>query len=235
VGSSPIVSTEFEQLQVYRSRVQHEAWEQARLLDDGWIGTEHFLLALLATPSIAQAVLLDLGVRYDAAAQLVGEAHARREQPLPRYAGRKGVRMNPAAHQLMGRAEAFAAASGHRQAEPEHWLLALVWSDRSATGLLAALGATQAGVLEGLRRRGVSVPDVEPPRHRPWREGQSMEVNADELRPIIDVLIQRHPPGSEWRWGCNAVPGKPTRRWVIAEQGIDLDAVVRDVRERRAE
>lgn len=29
------------------------AFEEARALGDGWVGTEHFLLALLARPSVA--------------------------------------------------------------------------------------------------------------------------------------------------------------------------------------
>jgi hypothetical protein len=212
--------------------VRPDAWEQARLLDNGWIGSEHFLLALLATPSIAQEVLLELGVTYEAALELVRDVHAASEWPLPAYEGDEGVSPTPAAYQAMGRAEGFAAASGYRAIEPEHWLLALVWSDHGAMNELAVLGVTQDRVIDGLRRRGVSVPDVDPPPYRRWREGQTIEVDGDELQLIIDVLNERHPAGSEWRWGFNMVPGEQERRRVDAEGGVDLEAAVRESRRR---
>jgi hypothetical protein len=212
--------------------VRPDAWEQARLLGDGWIGTEHFLLALLATPSTAQEVLLELDVTYEAAQELVREVHAASEWPLPDHQVEDGVSPNPAAYQAMGRAEGFAVASGHRAPESEHWLLALVWSDHGAMNELFALGATQDRVLEGLRRRGVSVPDVDPPPYRRWREGQTIEVDGNELQLIIDVLNERHPAGSEWRWGFNMVPGEQERRRVDAEDGVDLESAVREARRR---
>jgi hypothetical protein len=97
---------------------------------------------------------------------------------------------------------------------------------------LSALGVTQDSVIERLRRRGVSVPDVDPPPYRQWREGQTIEVDGDELQLIIDVLNERHPPSSEWRWGFNMVPGKSERRRVDAEEGVDLEAAVREARRR---
>jgi hypothetical protein len=208
-----------------------DAWEQARRLDDGWIGAEHFLLALLETPSVASDALLELGVTYEVAARLVSEWRATSEWSLPRYDNERGVSPNPA-YQVMGRAEAFVAASGHPTPQPEHWLLALVWTDHGAMTELHALGATQDRILDGLRRRGVRVPGVDPPMYRPWRGGQTVEIDADELQPIIDVLHARYPAGSEARWGFNGVPDKPARRRVDAEEGIDLDAAVREARRR---
>ena len=51
-----------------------------------------------------------------------------------------------------------------------------------------------------------------------------------ELGPLLDVLRRQHPPGSEWRWGFNWTPDEPRRATVGAEEGIDLDAALRESR-----
>jgi hypothetical protein len=61
-------------------------------------------------------------------------------------------------------------------------------------------------------------------------------VREAELKPVIDVLSERHPPGSEWRWGFNWLPdpgeGRPRRAWVGGEEGIDVEAALAAARER---
>jgi hypothetical protein len=47
---------------------------------------------------------------------------------------------------------------------------------------------------------------------------------------MIDILIQRHPPGSEWRWGFNWLPGEPRQARVDSEDGIDLEGILAEVR-----
>ena len=76
------------------------------------------------------------------------------------------------------------------------------------------------------------MPEVDPPLYRPWRGHQRIEVTEAELRPVLDVLTERHPPGSEWRWGFNWLPDGPRRAWVDGEEGIDLDAALAAARER---
>jgi hypothetical protein len=39
--------------------------DEAKRLDHGWVGTEHFLLALTARPSLAQEALAQLGLTYE--------------------------------------------------------------------------------------------------------------------------------------------------------------------------
>jgi hypothetical protein len=119
---------------------------------------------------------------------------------------------------------------GHRWPAPEHFLLAMVYEDDGVAARLHHLGASQPAILEALRRRGVRVPEVEPPHHRPWRGDRRVEVDEAELQPLIDLLIQQHPPGSEWRWGFNWLPGEPRRARVDAEEGIDLGEVLAQVR-----
>jgi hypothetical protein len=198
------------------------AAEQARGLGDGYIGGEHVLLGLLAMPSSASDVLEELGVTH---AVVTERLRSRGDDGAPR---RSGLSPNPAAHALRGRADAFAAMDGARPAQPEHWLLALVWDDHGlAVSLLHALGATQVAILEGLRGRGVRVPDLDPPLYKPWRGRHMIEVDEGDVRPLINLLAREHPPASEWRWGFNWTRDEPRRGTIVAEEGIDLDAALR--------
>jgi hypothetical protein len=206
--------------------VRSGAAEQARGLGHGWIGGEHVLLVLLATPSLASDVLEELGVFHEDVAERM-RGSAIECEPCT-----NGLRLTPAAHALRGRADAFAAMDGARPPRPEHWLLALVWDDkRMAVQVLHTLGATQDGILDGLRRRGVRIPDLGPPRYAPWRARHTIEVDEGDVRPLINLLVREHPPGSEWRWGFNWTRDETRRGIFIAEEGIDLDAALRASRD----
>lgn len=206
------------------------AADQARRLDHGWVGTEHYLLALLAEPSVATKVLAELGITYQRFDDYVRTRLHDRESPPPRYEHGKGLSPSAGADKLQARAEGLAFAFGHRWPAPEHFLLAMVYDDHGMAGSLHHLGATQPAILEALGRRGVRLPEVDPPLYRPWRGHHRVEVDEAELKPLIDLLLQRHPPGSQWRWGFNWLPGVPRRARVDAEEGIDLDAVLAQAR-----
>ncbi|SRR6266508_1275090 len=209
--------------------------QQARRLNHGWIGPEHYLLALLAEPSVATQALGDLGVTYDRVREYLQTREGDPDWPDPRYDAQKGLSPNPAAYQLAARAEGFAFAWGHRSPAAEHWLLAMVYAEYEVAQLLHHLGVSQQAVLAALRQRGIRVPNVEPPPYRPWRGHRRVEVTEAELQPIIDLLIERYPPGAEWRWGFNWLPSEPDeprRARVGSEEGIDLDAVLAEARQR---
>ena len=113
----------------------------------------------------------------------------------------------------------------------------MIYSEYAIAPLLHRLGSSEQDLLEALARRGVRVPEVDPPLYRPWRGHQRIEVTEAELRPVLDVLTERHPPGSEWRWGFNWLPdgpaeGAPRRARVDGEEGIDLAAALAAARER---
>lgn len=209
------------------------AFDEARALGDGWVGTEHILLALLARPSVASDVLGDLGLTH---ARLAEHLRGRRyDPPAPRYDPEKGlVGPNPAGNELTGWARGLAAGWGMPGPSPEHWLLAMVYSV-GVPSLLYYFGITQQAVLDGLRGRGVRVPDVDPPWYRPWRGHRQVEVSEARLGPVLRLLAGRHPPGSEWRWGFNWLPGEPRRARVDSEDGIDLDAVVAEAEAERGD
>jgi ATP-dependent Clp protease ATP-binding subunit ClpA len=202
---------------------------QARRLNDGWIGPEHYLLALLAESSTATEALAELGVTYDRFDDHLRNGPGDPDWPPPRYDG-KGLSPNPGTYRLEARGEGLALAWGHRWPAPEHWLLAMIYEDHGVAGQLHHLGASQQAILDALRRRGVRVPEVDPPTYRPWRGHHRVEVSEAELKLVIDLLIQQHPPPSEWRWGFNWLPGEPRRARVDAEEGIDLDEVLAEAR-----
>ncbi len=139
-----------------------EAQKQAH----GWLGPEHFLLALLAEPSIATETLADLGVTYDRFDADLRRLRTVNGQPLPAYDPKQGLRLNPAGQKLSGMARAFAIAGGSARPQALHWLLSMVYMDNAPATHLHAMGVSAAAILEALRRRGVAVPAVEPPIYR---------------------------------------------------------------------
>jgi hypothetical protein len=207
---------------------ERAAVEQARLLDHGWTGPEHFLLAVLAEQSVASEALNGLGVTYE---QLRERLRTRGDDPdLP--TARNGITLNPAGHRLVGWARGFAAAGGSSTPRPEHWLVALLYTDDRAAMSLHPFGVTAQAVVDALDGSGVPVPVYPPAAYRPWRGVHHVSVAEEERRPIVDLLLERHPPGSEWRWGFNRV-GEPRRCRITAEEGIDLEAIVAEVRGQR--
>lgn len=205
---------------------------QARELDHGWVGPEHFLLALLAEPSVASEVLAGLGVTYARLRERLATLQPDPDIPFPK--ARRGMTVNPAANDLMGWADGFAAASGTSTPGREHWLIAFLYaSDRGAMWLRDPFELSAKAVVDALATRGIRVPAFPPPEHEPCREGRTVYVPKEEVQPILDVLNENHPPETGWQWGFNLV-GRPRRGRIHAEVGIDLDAVVAQARERTA-
>jgi ATP-dependent Clp protease ATP-binding subunit ClpA len=205
------------------------AFAQSQQLNQGWVGTEHILLALLAEPNAASEVLGGLGVTHERLKAHITTLKPDPDDPVPKAGTVPG--MTPAAYGLMGWATGFAAAAGVSSPRPEHWLIAFLYASDRGTIWLNPFGVTAKAVTDALAIRGVRVPEFPAPEHQPWRGGHMMYVSMRELQPIIDVLSEKHPPGSEWKWGYNMV-GKPQRGRVHAEEGIDLAAVVTQARDR---
>jgi len=204
---------------------EREAVEQARILDHGWTGPEHFLLAVLAEPGLAAETLNGLGVTYEALAERL---RSRGDDADPPRAG-SGISLNPAAQRVAGWARGFAAAQGPGDPRPEHWLVALLYANDRAAMALHPFGVTARALAGALARRDAPVPAEAPAEHRAWRGVRHVLVAEEERRPVVQVLLRRHPPGSEWRWGFNLV-GQPRQCRITAEAGIDLDAIVAEAR-----
>jgi ClpA/ClpB-like protein len=215
----------------------YRAGDQARRLEQSWIGTEHVLLALFDEPSPAIEALEELGVTRDRVEE-AARAMGRIEPRPPRYDPRAGLSPNPAWYKLTGCANGLALAAGRRRPGSEDFLLAMVYGEHTVAELLHEVGANEQALLDALARRGVAVPTVDPPVYRPWRGHHRIDVTEAELKGVLKVLGERHPPDSEWRWGFNWYPagpedeGGPRRAWVDGEEGIDLDAVLAEARTR---
>jgi hypothetical protein len=201
----------------------------ARRLEQSWIGPEHVLVALFDEPGPATEALEELGVTRELAEENA-RGYSRSEPPPPPYDPDKGRSPNPAWYKLTGCAKGLALASGRHQPEPEHFLLAMVYGEHEVGPMLHGLGSSEQALLKALARRGVPVPEVDPPTYRPLRGFHRIEVTEAELRPMLDLLMERYPPGSE-EWGFNWLPDDPgaegpRRAWVGGEEGVDLDAAL---------
>lgn len=207
-----------------------KAAEEARRLRQNWLGPEHYLLAVLAEPSIATETMAELGVAHDRLAIEFGRIKIINGRRV-RYIESKGITTNPASHDVRGWAKGFAAACGRERPTPEDWLLSIVYRDHSVVGsALHHLGVSAAAVVDAIRRRGLKTPDFEPEEHRRWRGPRTTEVARSEWKAVVDVLNEKHPPGSEWRWGFDSRKDRPGKIQFAAEEGIDLEAVVAEAR-----
>jgi ATP-dependent Clp protease ATP-binding subunit ClpA len=108
----------------------HGAFDEALRLRHSFVAEDHFLLALVrpSEETMAAQVLRESGVNYEALSAFVIEDFARSDPPLEEADLDSGICTNPAAHELMGRAEGLAAGLGAGQVSAEHVLLALLWS-----------------------------------------------------------------------------------------------------------
>jgi hypothetical protein len=215
----------------------YRAGDVAKRLDQGWIDPHHVLLALFDEPSAATEALEELGVTRERVEE-TARAMSLGDPPPSRYDPAKGLSPNPAWYKLTGCAKGLALAAGRARPSPEDFLVAMVYGEHTVPELLHAAGADERALLDALTRRGVPVPAVDPPVHRPWRGFHRGDVAEAELKAVLDVLGERHPPGSEWRWGFNWHPddpeGGPRRAWIMGEDGVDLEDALATARARGA-
>jgi hypothetical protein len=67
-------------------------------------------------------------------------------------------------------------------------------------------------------------------KDKPWKGVREVEVARSERQTVVEVLAEKHPPGSEPRWGFKSRPDRPGKIQFVAEELIDLDAVVDEAR-----
>jgi ATP-dependent Clp protease ATP-binding subunit ClpA len=75
----------------------------ARRLDHGWVGTEHFLLALLAEPSVATEALADVGVAYDRVLDALRGPTGLLGPDVQHYSPERGLSPSPRAYKICAR------------------------------------------------------------------------------------------------------------------------------------
>ena len=78
------------------STMTRAAFEQAKAVGHGWVGPDHYLLALLAQPSVATEVLKSVGVTY--------QAVFNRYQRLSGLGGESPTIRRPTVHASLGHA-----------------------------------------------------------------------------------------------------------------------------------
>jgi hypothetical protein len=203
-----------------RARTISAAFEEASRLGSGYAGPEHFLLALLrpGEETVAAQALRDCGADYERLrSALVRAAAERRVEP------NAGVSLNPAAQELVGRAEGLAAGLGAESVTAEHLLLALLWRPERDWPLTLA-GTTREIVYERLRAGGVRLAvELPPSRERPAGPEQLVHFPEVQLRDVLAKLPALLPPDADWGWNVDGA----YRACVRATGEFDLRALVR--------
>jgi hypothetical protein len=174
------------------------AAQEARDLGHPWIGSEHLLLALLATDSASGQALRACGLSYEAACEAVSGLsdssyvqRTPRDDPYPSTPTRNWLVHAPDIQRIDARAQGLAAGLGSAEATDEHELLALVWDPSSpvALQLMERLGATRERVLEELGHLGVEVPMVPLPYRPLW--GPTFRLSREEFERLAAELRHR--------------------------------------------
>jgi ATP-dependent Clp protease ATP-binding subunit ClpA len=130
----------FERFTERARRAVAQAQEEARMLDHGYIGTEHILLGLLREgEGVAARALQSLGIRLDAVRQQVEEIIGRGQQAPSGH-----IPFTPRAKKVLELSLREAQKLGHNYIGTEHILLGLLREgDGVAAQVLVNLGADQ--------------------------------------------------------------------------------------------
>jgi ATP-dependent Clp protease ATP-binding subunit ClpA len=149
--------------------VLNKAAQEAQHLRRNWLGPEHYLLAVLAEPSIATEAMAALGVTHERVADQLARVKTVNGRRI-RYLESKGTTTNPRAHDVSGWAYGYAAAEGREEPNQEDWLLATLFNGGGIVeSVLRNLGTAPAAAVDVMRQRGVRTPDIDPAEDQHWR------------------------------------------------------------------
>ena len=144
-------------------RVIDLAYDEARNLNNNYIGTEHLLLALIReADGLAGRVLAKLGVGLEAArldVMALQDLDPNRWQPrtVEGPVERVGMQMTEAARRVPARAVEAAQSLGEGQISSEHILIGLIDEpDSAASRILHALGIDPAAIRADVEERCAS-------------------------------------------------------------------------------
>jgi ATP-dependent Clp protease ATP-binding subunit ClpC len=135
----------------FTDRARHvlaHAWEEARFLDDGCVGTEHLLLGLLHDE---QTIAAEVLARLDVSRHTVRQVAMQLGNHQRTSAAESSSTFTPRARSALELCFVEALQLGHIRVAPEHILLGLV-SEREgvAARVLARLGAELSDVRHGV-------------------------------------------------------------------------------------
>jgi hypothetical protein len=203
-------------------RLLFQAFREADGLGYRWVGSENFILAILASQDRPPALIAleDCGIRHDAFADALKRSIDGSDPPVDDSDEHDSTSMNPAAHELIGRAEGIAAGLGAPMVSREHVLIAYLW-DASSDELEMLCGVTREAVMELLRDLGVATPPGALPPSPVRRPETKVFVPYADLMRVVRALNLRLPRDSV---GFNHDGN--SRAWVLADSEIDLEREV---------
>jgi prophage maintenance system killer protein len=161
-------------------RVVVLAQQEARLLQHGYIGTEHLLLGLLREGGgVAAETLESLGISREAARGQVEEIIGRGPEPSPGH-----IPFTPRAKKVLELSLREALALGHHYIGTEHLLLGLLCEGKGvAAQVLVRLGADHASVRDralDLLAGRIGRPDP------PARVARRWTADIDDVQALVE-------------------------------------------------
>ena len=207
------------------SDIIKRAFAEAQDLRHRYCTDLHFLLALLnpPAPTAAAEVLVELGLSYGG----VRDELLRRYRPGRR---RAGTSSSPMYQLILGWAQGIAIGMGASSVTAEHVLLATVYGGYGGVSMLVGLGVDPDEVVARLRERGIQTPSLQPPV-APTPGGPSgpwVYFPKDMWSAVTQELVKDYPPGTS-HWGTNKSKWKRDHSYVVGEDHIPMEAVVRRV------
>ena len=167
----------FERFTDRARRVVVLAQEEARMLNHGYIGTEHLLLGLIHEgEGVAAKAMQALGIDLDAVRQEVKEVIGRGEQPPSGH-----IPFTPRAKKVLELSLREATQLGHNYIGTEHILLGLV---REGEGVAAEVLVKLGADLSRVRQQVIQLLRG----HR--GEGASLKARSARAGVIDDILAQ---------------------------------------------
>ena len=170
--------------------IEQRAAETAWLLGHDWLGPEHLLLALVASPSIVGDALRACELDYH---QLRHEIdilppHYHGDRRAGSDSERWPLSVRPSAQTVIARAQGIAVGMGSPTVGEDHLLLALLWEQQTCLTLtmLRRTGIARDRVLQELGLRQIELPDAPLPPLPNW--GPPVPVSEDEYIPLLREL-----------------------------------------------
>jgi hypothetical protein len=203
------------------------AAREAERLGHRWLGSDHFLLALLspaAEGSPAYEALRACSVDYDRVSEEVGRVQEAQGRPLEN-AEWSGILTNAEAHQVTAFASGLALGLGAEEVQSEHILLAILWQpELSANGVLGTIGPSAEEIAAELSRLGEvpSAPLPVPPAWRRMAWGERVVVPIGQTQGLISELSRLLPTGATFSFNHDG----EKEAWFQATEGIDLPTYI---------
>ena len=200
------------------------AGREATRLHHVFIGPHHVVLALYRGPvSPAREALVSVGPTVDEYEAAVLQKLSGSKEPAD-----KRMRWAPAFMTMRAVAIAFAAVYGRDAPSDEDTLLALLYADVWAIGVIGDEAVDQ--IFDALAERWDQVPLVRPPRYERMEDRTLTEVPPALERELVGVLKERFAMPGATPWAIYT--DRHGRRVVLHEGFIDVAEILGEVTRR---